>query len=233
MRVWAVHLCWAQTTERSLVFLHRALVLVSAVAVALALMVLVLSDRSFGSAVSHERNLHFEGNLATTFSVGRGGDIARSTSAGRLPVPPTRTRYPFPLPPRRPAACFPVVRARWYTSRPPQRDLNPVQTPTPSAPRCRHPPAHHPAPPATAAPTHAQALVEDVVHLTKLSAGGFSRHPFATVKAALVAHQESLMDYQRAVMSDAPPSSVTHLNRLLLHRFPLQRLQNDELVVVR
>ncbi len=71
------------------------------------------------------------------------------------------------------------------------------------------------------------------MHLTKLPAGGFSRHPFATVKASLVAQQESLMDYQRAVMSEVPPSSVTHLIRLLLHRFPLQRLQNDELVVVR
>ncbi len=62
--------CPHQTTERSLVVLLRALLMVSVTVIAASVVVMELSDASFKMAVNQEESVHAEGNLAHLNSVG-------------------------------------------------------------------------------------------------------------------------------------------------------------------
>jgi hypothetical protein len=80
--------------------------------------------------------------------------------------------------------------------------------------------------------TPTQALVDDVLRLTKLAADVPDRFTLIEVKASLGTHLEAFINAQRSVVSDKAPTTVEHMNLLTQTRIPLQQLQNGEVVQV-
>ncbi len=60
--------------EGSLVFLRRALMVVSLSVIVASIVIMQLSDQSFRTAVVNEASVHSEGNLADSHSVGNPRD---------------------------------------------------------------------------------------------------------------------------------------------------------------
>jgi hypothetical protein len=77
-----------------------------------------------------------------------------------------------------------------------------------------------------------QFMVDDILRLTKLSAGAYDRFTFAEIKAEVEEHLAEFIEGTRLVIAEKPPFFTEHMNLLTQTRIPLQQLQNGQVVQV-